>query len=319
MYRWPLGSVTLPMLHPELPSVHSTRLELMAGAVTEALRDAGPRALDLGCNEGWFCHRLLEWGAAEVVGVDVRPQNLRRAALLRDHFGIPAERLQLVQADVFEATPQRLGRFDVVLLLGLVYHLEDPIGAMRRAAALTRRLCVIESQLTRQTAPIEFGWGTKGSSMSSASSFAMLVEHDREVNPLAAPEGRASLIPNRAALELAARVAGFARVEVQAPRPSHNSQYVAGERAVLLAWPDPVMPDAERQSAEIPVPAARLGAAARDLAEVRAELGAARSRLAELDRQLGVLSRSLSWRVTAPLRAGARLARALAARRRGAR
>jgi hypothetical protein len=62
-----------------------------------------------------------------------------------------------------------------------------------------------------------------------------------------------------------------------------------------------------------------LGAAARDLAEVRAELGAARSRLAELDRQLGVLSRSLSWRVTAPLRAGARLARALAARRRGAR
>jgi tRNA (mo5U34)-methyltransferase len=239
MYPWPLGSDTPPLLHPELPSVHTTRLELMAAAVVGALREAGPgaRALDLGCNEGWFCHRLLEWGAAEVVGVDVRPQNLRRAVLVRDHFGIPAQRLQLVQADVFEATPERLGRFDVVLLLGLVYHLEDPIGAMRRASALTRRLCVIESQLTRQTAPIEFGWGTTGSSLTSTSGFAMLVEQDADVNRLAASVGRASLIPNRAALEAGARVAGFARVEVQAPRPDHNPQYVMGDRAVLLAWP----------------------------------------------------------------------------------
>jgi SAM-dependent methyltransferase len=238
MYRWPLGAVTPPLLHPELPSVHATRLELMAAAVMEALRDAGPgaRALDLGCNEGWFCHRLLEWGADEVVGVDLRPQNVRRATLVRDHFGIPPERLQLVEGDVLEATPERLGRFDVVLLLGLVYHLEDPVGAIRRAAALTRRLCVVESQLTRQAAPIDVGYGTTGSLLSTPAGFAMIVEPDRETNLLAAGEGRASLIPNRAALVLGAEVAGFTRTEVAAPRPDHNPQYVAGDRAVLLAW-----------------------------------------------------------------------------------
>jgi len=238
MYDWPLGPEGPRLLHPELASVHTTRLEMMAPAVAAALREAAPgaRALDLGCNEGWFCHRLLEWGAAEVVGIDVRPQNLRRATLLRDHFGIPEERLRLEEGDVFDAVPDRLGRFDVVLLLGLVYHLEDPIGAVRRAAALTRGLCVIESQLTRQAVPVEFGWGTTGSSVSSPAAFAMFVEPDREHDRLAADRGRASLIPNRAALELAATVAGFGRVEVAEAQPHHNSQYVAGDRAVLLAW-----------------------------------------------------------------------------------
>jgi hypothetical protein len=80
-----------------------------------------------------------------------------------------------------------------------------------------------------------------------------------------------------------------------------------------------VLRDAERQLAVIPIATAQIEAGEREREQLRAELAGARSRLAELDRQLGTLSRSLSWRVTAPLRAGARLVRALAARRRRAR
>jgi hypothetical protein len=80
-----------------------------------------------------------------------------------------------------------------------------------------------------------------------------------------------------------------------------------------------VLRDAERQLAVIPVATAQIEAGEREREQLRAELAGARSRLAELDRRLSTLSRSLSWRVTAPLRAGARLARGLAARRRRAR
>ena len=39
-----------------------------------------------------------------------------------------------------------LGRFDVVLFLGVLYHLQDPLGAMRRLARVTGELAVIESE-----------------------------------------------------------------------------------------------------------------------------------------------------------------------------
>jgi tRNA (mo5U34)-methyltransferase len=139
MYEWQLTrGVTTPLLGPELPSVHRTRAEIIEPVVHAALVEAGAgaRALDLACNEGWFAHRLLEWGASEVVAIDVRPENIHRAALIREHFGIPADRLRLMQGDVYEIDPEPLGPFDVVLCLGLIYHLENPIGALRIARSL---------------------------------------------------------------------------------------------------------------------------------------------------------------------------------------
>src|SRR5712691_10924867 len=118
IYPWQLlDGRTLPVVNAELPSVHRTRAEMIEPRVRAALAQAGPEAiaLDLACNEGWFSHRLLEWGASRVVAIDIREHNIRRAALLRDHFDIPAERLELRQADVFELDPASLGKYDVVL------------------------------------------------------------------------------------------------------------------------------------------------------------------------------------------------------------
>ena len=238
MYPWELADgVTAPLLGPNLPWVHSTRAEMIEGPVREALEMAGPdaTALDLACCEGWFSHRLLEWGARRVVGVDVRESNIRRAELVRDHFGIEPERLSFRRADVFELDPDELGRFDVVLVLGLVYHLEDPAGALRRARALTRSLCAIESQLTRQSRPIVYGGGSPDAFLQAQASFAAVVEADAEVNPLASVTGVMSLVPNRAALEMIARVAGFRHVRYLDASPHHDPQYLRGDRGVVVA------------------------------------------------------------------------------------
>jgi tRNA (mo5U34)-methyltransferase len=240
MYPWALeGDLTVTVGHPELPEIHQTRLEMMRGPVQAALAAAGPepRVIDLACNEGWFSHRMLEWGAAYVLGVDVRPQLIRRAQLVRDHFGIPSERMELRCADVFDLSAAELGSFDVVLCLGLVYHLENPVGAIRIARRVTRGICVIESQLTRQTAPIVHGWGASDHYESTSASFASRVESDYESNWLASTGGVVSLVPNRAALVQAVEAAGFARQELIRPASTHNKQYVSEDRVVLCAWP----------------------------------------------------------------------------------
>ena len=238
-YPWRLrDGRDVALMTPELASVHSTRAGLIEERVRAALAAAGPgaTALDLACNEGWFSHRLLEWGASRVLAIDVREDNIRRATLLRDHFEIPPQRLELRQADVFDINPGELGEFDVVLVLGLIYHVENPMGVLRLARACTRVLCVIESQLTRQTAPVVHGQGRSDVLHEAEGSFAVVVEGDDGPLPSLASTGDVlSLIPNLTALTQMTRVAGFAGTEVAVPGPDHNPQYLRGDRAVVFA------------------------------------------------------------------------------------
>jgi SAM-dependent methyltransferase len=238
MYPWQLTrEVAVDPLGPELASVHDTRREMIEPVVTAALRAAGPGAsvLDLGCNEGWFAHRVLEWGAARVVGLDVRAANIRRARLLAEHFG-REEQLRFEHMDVFAA--ETLGTFDVVLVLGLIYHLENPVGALRVARACTRGTAVVESQLTAHNEPIRLGWGSTDEFRETPGHWAAVLEpaeeQDAEGNPLASFGGVVSLVPNRAALIEAMGVAGFADAHMLAAPAHLNPQYVQGHRGIAV-------------------------------------------------------------------------------------
>lgn len=239
MYPWQLTpEIATPVLGSELPSIHRTRVEMIAPLAREVLTSASGEAtaLDVACNEGWFAHRLLDAGADRVVGVDIRESNIRRAELLRSHFGLSADRLQLHVADVFELDEMALGTFDVTLMLGLIYHLESPIAALRIARGLTRRLCVVESQLTAHDEPIRHGWGVSDHFLEAEGHWAARLEpaEEQTENRLASHGGVISLIPNRAALIEAMQVAGFGDVQVVAALPGHNAQYVEGHRAIVV-------------------------------------------------------------------------------------
>jgi hypothetical protein len=239
MYEWELSDGTrTPVMNDELMSVHLTRAAIAEPVARAAFKAAGKRAtaMDIACSEGWFAHRALEWGAASVRGIDIRPENVRRAQLIRDHLGIGSERLSFEVADVFDAEP---GAYDVVLCLGLVYHLENPIGALRVARSLTRGVCIVESQLTEQVEPIRHGWGTTGDYIEQDASWAAWYEPPelQDGHPIASHGGVISLIPNRAALLQAMSVAGFGRVEALPVPDDLNTQYVEGHRLVVAGWP----------------------------------------------------------------------------------
>ena len=97
--RWEQSWELLPTLHtaafdPGARQRFWTLAEMLHPHVRDAFAltqgPAGRTALDMRCGEGWLAHRLLDWGARHVVALDERPERLRRARLLRDHFAIRA-------------------------------------------------------------------------------------------------------------------------------------------------------------------------------------------------------------------------------------
>jgi len=103
-------------------------------------------ALDAGCGVGYFSSLLQEMGL-RVTAFDARPENVEEAR--RRHAGIDFQ-----VADVEELRPQEFGAFDLVLCFGLIYHLENPLRAMRRLRAMTGKLLLIESVCVPGTAPL---------------------------------------------------------------------------------------------------------------------------------------------------------------------
>jgi FkbM family methyltransferase len=94
-------------------------------------------ALDAGCGVGFFTKMLEQCGLA-VCGFDGREENVVEA---RRRF----PQLAFETADLEKGNILSLGRFDFVLCCGLLYHLENPLLAMRHLRALTGKCLFLES------------------------------------------------------------------------------------------------------------------------------------------------------------------------------
>ncbi len=113
----------------------------------------GKRVLDIGAWDGWFTFEMERRGAS-VVAVDcVEIENFRYA---HRQLGSRAEYLEL---DVYDLTPERVGRFDIVLCLGVVYHLKHPLLAIERVCDLTADMAIVESFVADDVAGhTEYPW-----------------------------------------------------------------------------------------------------------------------------------------------------------------
>ncbi len=102
----------------------------------------GLRVADLGCLEGAFALAIAKRGA-EVIGFEARDQNLEKANLLKKHFGL--ENLAFVHQDVKRFDSQMFGMFDVVLALGILYHLDHPVEWLKQIAGATSRTLIVDT------------------------------------------------------------------------------------------------------------------------------------------------------------------------------
>ncbi len=99
----------------------------------------GQRVLDIGAWDGWFSFEMERRGA-EVVAVDC--VELDHFAYIHRRLG---SRVRYVIRDITELDPRELGTFDIVLCLGVLYHLKHPLLGLERVCRMTRDLAVIET------------------------------------------------------------------------------------------------------------------------------------------------------------------------------
>jgi len=86
----------------------------------------GRSVLDIGCNAGFYSIEAKRRGAARVLGIDSDPEYLAQARFAADVSGHDIEFRQLSVYDVGAIGE----RFDVVLFMGVLYHLRHPLLAL---------------------------------------------------------------------------------------------------------------------------------------------------------------------------------------------
>lgn len=104
----------------------------------------GQRVLDIGTWDGWFAFEMERRGA-HVVAVD-NWDNPR----FREMHAMVNSRVEYRQIDMYDLTPDRVGRFDIVLFMGVLYHLKHPLLALERVCALTSGMAAVDSFILRE-------------------------------------------------------------------------------------------------------------------------------------------------------------------------
>jgi SAM-dependent methyltransferase len=132
----------VPLVKPWYSEWHPWRWSVDLPVLRQALGTLEGRSLlDVGCQDGWYSFQAAEAGA-EALGIDLRDEAIRRANLIRDHHRLDSPRF--LQGNIEDAASVH-GTFDIVLNYGLLYHLADPIGVLRRLGAATRRIMAVQT------------------------------------------------------------------------------------------------------------------------------------------------------------------------------
>ncbi len=120
-----LGSVETAPDHPlgDYPTIKWQRFK---EAIGDKVR--GRTVLDIGCNAGFYSIEMMRLGARSVTGIDSDERYLAQAQLAARVSGYEITFRKLSVYDV----DQIHDRFDLVLFMGVIYHLRHPLLALDR-------------------------------------------------------------------------------------------------------------------------------------------------------------------------------------------
>src|SRR3954452_2167300 len=206
-----------------LPSGHRTALDHplgdfpafkwreLATALPEDL--SGWRALDIGCNAGFYSFELARRGA-DVLGIDIDEHYLAQARWARERLGL--ERAVEVRLLGGYDLPRLEETFDLVLFLGVLYHLRHPLLALDLISELVRGQLVLQTltldEEERVSVPADLSLDERGRLREPGWPRAAFVEHEMAGDPTN------WWVPNAAAVEAMVRSTGLRVVD----RPGHE-------------------------------------------------------------------------------------------------
>jgi SAM-dependent methyltransferase len=105
------------------------------------------RVLDLACLEGQYGIEFALQGA-EVVGLEIRDDHIAKAGFSADVLGL--DRFTVRKGDIRDLDVSTYGTFDVVLCIGILYHLAAPdvFDVLQRIASVCSRLLILDTHVS---------------------------------------------------------------------------------------------------------------------------------------------------------------------------
>ncbi len=194
------GVPTAP--HHFLGDYPSFKFRNFAHAIPEDL--TGKTVLDIGCNGGFYSMEMKRRGAARVVGIDSDDDYLRQAKFAAEVLGHQIEFRNLSVYDVAQ-----LGeRFDVVIFMGVFYHLRHPLLALDLLHEHVTKDLMIFQSLQRGTEEVfetEMDYPFSETEIFEKPSFPLMyfIENSYSKDPTN------WWFPNRACVEAMLRSSGF--------------------------------------------------------------------------------------------------------------
>jgi SAM-dependent methyltransferase len=140
--------VTTPIENPAMLNRHEQRRRYFFEPLVQLAGGSlkGRRVLDLGCNAGFWASHAMASGADFVLGVDGRERQIEQAELVFQAKGIDPARYRFERGNVFEHDFSE--RFDVVLCLGLMYHVAKPFELFEIMAGVGAEIMVIDTVIS---------------------------------------------------------------------------------------------------------------------------------------------------------------------------
>lgn len=147
-YEFDLQGVRTPIFERAHVNRHAQRRDYFFEPLTRLCGGslAGKRVLDLGCNAGFWSLAAIEAGAEFVLGIDGRQMHVDQANLVFDAKGVDPARYRFQLSDIFQLELAD-DPFDIVLCLGLLYHVSKPFELMERIDRWSDDLLVIDTTL----------------------------------------------------------------------------------------------------------------------------------------------------------------------------
>nr|NJM00999.1 methyltransferase domain-containing protein [Desulfobacula sp.] len=185
-------------------------------------------ALDIGSHEGYFTLELAK-RFKSVQGIEKNAESFSASKKIFDAFGL--DNIDLICNDLLSVEKSRLKMADLVLLYGVIYHLEDPISLLRKAASLASRVLLLETQILNFDMEAKIDWGNYESQKNVTGVFGVVSDE-----PEAREGGQTeiALVPSMNALYAVLNAMGFSTITKISDSSRMCEQFYRDRRVILL-------------------------------------------------------------------------------------
>lgn len=193
----------------------------------------GKRVLDVACNCGGFSVEAAKLNSEYVLGIDVVDHYIEQANFIK--HALDLKQVEFKNIDIESIDSSTLGLFDVTFCFGILYHLENPVLAMKRVASVTKSIMLVDTNVINTPAFIRpfFRkplWLMKFPGISNAKL------KDATTSLWRSKERVVQFRPNEDAVVDLLKFLGFSKVEkIKPTQKGLEKRYYTGSRVTFLA------------------------------------------------------------------------------------